>query len=817
MSNLNSYNQLINRFKAFADGHFLLKNFTYGAITLADLQKFGLYPFMHIVPVDVSYETGVKNFSFDVFFADLPRDEENKGEYQKETLSDLQQIAEDLLGEITNHRVLFGYDCSVISSRLVPFEEEFSNVLTGWNLSITLQIPYNWSACDTPASFNDFIVYNQSTGESAILEFKDSIVREGGEVRLVNDVEFPDESYYYGTDANGVRGWFAFPTETGLTCETLGACSTITDIQTNITNLEDDVTDLSANVVDIQMDITTIEGNITTLQSDVTSIQSDVADLQTDVSLKAYTSSISAVGFSNDYNDLDNLPTIPDAQIQSDWNQSNNVALDFIKNKPSIPSAQVNSDWNATSGVAEILNKPSSLPTSTLRHEVKLGSTMTKGTPVYVSGASGTNMIVSPASNGSEATSSKTMGLLMEGGNTNAKVFVITEGLLDGLNTSTATIGDAVWLGSTGTLIYGLANKPYAPLHLVFIGIVTRVNINNGEIFVKVQNGFELDEIHNVATSQSKSTPIDADAVLLYDSADANGLWKKLSWSNIKATLKTYFDSLYQSTLGFTPENVANKQNSLATDGTGTKYPTIDAINSYSIIERGKRGMTFYSDFIGPSTASMDGISTIISGGSVSTTTTLSSIGFRSSNQLGFMSYGSGLLNFSFAFHIGNSIPTIAFGNGVWNFETSILLPALSVLIDRYRTTHGFASTTGITDETNGVFFTYDEGGTINGTTASPNWVCISVAGSVRTLTTTSVPVSNTSWTKLRISVNANATSVSYYINGTLVATHTTNIPKFADNRYVFMKQGIAKATGTSNRLLHCDYLGYENILTTPR
>jgi hypothetical protein len=33
-----------------------------------------------------------------------------------------------------------------------------------------------------------------------------------------------------------------------------------------------------------------------------------------------------------------NKPTIPAAQIQSDWNQANNAALDFIKNKPSIPS-----------------------------------------------------------------------------------------------------------------------------------------------------------------------------------------------------------------------------------------------------------------------------------------------------------------------------------------------------------------------------------------------------------------------------------------------------------------------------------------------
>lgn len=55
---------------------------------------------------------------------------------------------------------------------------------------------------------------------------------------------------------------------------------------------------------------------------------------------------------------IQNKPTIPDAQIQSDWNQSDNTAKDYIKNKPSIPAAQVNSDWNASTGVAQILNKP---------------------------------------------------------------------------------------------------------------------------------------------------------------------------------------------------------------------------------------------------------------------------------------------------------------------------------------------------------------------------------------------------------------------------------------------------------------------------
>jgi hypothetical protein len=701
-----------------------------------------------------------------------------------------------------------------------------------------LQIPYNWSACETPATFNDYIVYNQSTGESTILEFKDSIVREGGEVRLVNDEEFPSESYYYGTDENGVRGWFAFPSdEVGLTCETLASCSTITDIQTNITNLEDDVEDISANVVDIQMDITTIEGNITTLQT-------DVSYLETEVGLKANTSDISAVGFSNDYNDLDNLPNIPDAQIQSDWNQSNNLALDFIKNKPSIPTStdfiedainngvtnkapsenavydalalKFNIPIGTTSDYLDGLGTPTlfptSLPTSTLRHEVKLGSTMTKGTPVYVSGADGTNMIVSPASNTSEATSSKTLGLLLSGGNNNAKVFVITEGLLAGLNTSTATIGDAVWLGSTGTLIYGLANKPYAPLHLVFIGIVTRVNANNGEIFVKVQNGFEIDELHNVATGQSKSTPVDADAVLLYDSADANGLWKKLSWSNIKATLKIYFDSLYQSTLGFTPENVANKQNSLAVDGTGTKFPSVDAVNNLSFIDKGKRMVSFFTDFLANN--ALDGIQSFQSGG------TAGIVGGtlipNRTNQQGVVFLQTSTLATNYINYCScQGSAQFWLGNGIWNYETSININNLSNATERYRLIFGFGSGSGNSTETDGVFFTYDEGATANGTNASPNWQCVTQLSPTRTLTTTTTSVVASTWIKLRIEINASATSVSFYVNGILVATHTTNIP--IPNRYILVKQGIAKTIGTTSRGFYCDYIGYENIQTTPR
>jgi hypothetical protein len=151
------------------------------------------------------------------------------------------------------------------------------------------------------------------------------------------------------------------------------------------------------------------------------------------------------------------------------------------------------------------------------RITVKLAQSINKGQAVYISGANGTNILVSKSDNTTEATSSKTLGLLETTGATNAIVNVITSGLLDGLDTSAATaVGDAVWLGTSGNLIFGLASKPYAPAHLVYIGVVSRKSATVGEIIVNIQNGFELKEIHDV----SAQTP-----------ANKNGLFYNTSTS----------------------------------------------------------------------------------------------------------------------------------------------------------------------------------------------------------------------------------------------------------------------------------------------
>jgi hypothetical protein len=162
---------------------------------------------------------------------------------------------------------------------------------------------------------------------------------------------------------------------------------------------------------------------------------------------------------------------------------------------------------------------------------------ITAGQAVYISGASGANKIITLAQANTEATSSKTIGLALQNLATNGFGYVVSEGDVTGLTINLGSghgvsEGDPIWLSPTtpGGLIFGLANKPSAPNHLVFLGYVTRINGNTlTEIFVKVQNGFELGELHNVAINGVANGQI-----LAYESS--TGLWKNKPTATTKAT-----------------------------------------------------------------------------------------------------------------------------------------------------------------------------------------------------------------------------------------------------------------------------------------
>ena len=123
-------------------------------------------------------------------------------------------------------------------------------------------------------------------------------------------------------------------------------------------------------------------------------------------------------------------------------------------------------------------------------------TTLTTGTVVYLFGATGDHASVKRAGNGSDTTSSKTIGLVAANITASNNGPVVTRGYVDGIDLSTGyTAGDVLWLGTDGAFT---TTKPTAPDHLVFVGVVVRAT-SNGIIYVATQNGYELDELHNVS------------------------------------------------------------------------------------------------------------------------------------------------------------------------------------------------------------------------------------------------------------------------------------------------------------------------------
>jgi uncharacterized protein YjbI with pentapeptide repeats len=156
------------------------------------------------------------------------------------------------------------------------------------------------------------------------------------------------------------------------------------------------------------------------------------------------------------------------------------------------------------------------------------GATIVKGQPVYISGSNGIDITVSLAQANSDLTSSKTLGIVESNISNGATGYVIVQGMLQGLNTiSASAAGDSIWLSPStpGGFVYGIVNKPVAPNHAVYLGVVSRKNAVSGEIFIKVENGYEIGELHDVLVT----APTDGQ-IISYEASTS--LWKNKTLSS---------------------------------------------------------------------------------------------------------------------------------------------------------------------------------------------------------------------------------------------------------------------------------------------
>jgi len=162
-------------------------------------------------------------------------------------------------------------------------------------------------------------------------------------------------------------------------------------------------------------------------------------------------------------------------------------------------------------------------------NKVTPNTTLTKAgyAAVRVSGAQGQRLAVAYAQADSDANSADTIGLVTETIATNQEGFIMTVGQLEGVNTTGSLQGET-WVD--GSVLYlsptipgALTNiKPNGLTgHIVVMGYVEYAHAINGKIYVKIMNGWELDELHNVYINPAT---IANNNILQYDSADQ--LWK---------------------------------------------------------------------------------------------------------------------------------------------------------------------------------------------------------------------------------------------------------------------------------------------------
>lgn len=175
----------------------------------------------------------------------------------------------------------------------------------------------------------------------------------------------------------------------------------------------------------------------------------------------------------------------------------------------------------STVGSAVDLSVATAASTTNVLTQVRntTGATLTKGTVVYMSGATGQIPTVSKALATSDATSAQTLGMMTADLANNSNGYVTVIGLIQNIDTSAYTDGAQLYLsGSTAGTV--TTTKPYAPIHLVYVGVVEYAHPTQGKIFVKVQNGYELDELHNV----SAQTPTNGQTIV-YNSSTS--LWEQ--------------------------------------------------------------------------------------------------------------------------------------------------------------------------------------------------------------------------------------------------------------------------------------------------
>jgi hypothetical protein len=211
------------------------------------------------------------------------------------------------------------------------------------------------------------------------------------------------------------------------------------------------------------------------------------------------------------------------------------------------------------------------------------GATLTKGTIVYINGGHGNLPTVAKALATADSTSAQTYGFINADLTNNNNGFVTVIGSLENMDTQAYANGTQLYLSGTTAGTY-TSTKPQAPIHLVYVAVVVRSHPTQGVLEVRIQNGYELDELHDV-----QITSVANNNILQYNAATS--LWKNVAGTttNIAEGTNLYYtDTRARASLSFVAGSGAYNSTTgvitIPTNNTqitnGSNYITLTSLSS---------------------------------------------------------------------------------------------------------------------------------------------------------------------------------------------------------------------------------------------
>jgi hypothetical protein len=229
---------------------------------------------------------------------------------------------------------------------------------------------------------------------------------------------------------------------------------------------------------------------------------------------------------------------ISDGVVRSIWGQQGviaSVSYAAFDTTSSITPSTGQLTWDATEGAVEAGLIGSSVQAllgidSHIRVLNPTGTNMTKGQAVVAAGSSGTRLSVTFALADSDANTAETLGVCAESITNNQQGYLLTKGLLRGIDTNAFNEGDVLYVSAVTP--GALTNvRPSAPNHAVRIGYcIKKAGVADGIVYVDPLNGFELAELHDVLVTSPT-----ANDFLIYDLVHTR--WENRSQSAARTAL----------------------------------------------------------------------------------------------------------------------------------------------------------------------------------------------------------------------------------------------------------------------------------------